>query len=138
MSFSIFFITNSISQYCIYIHFQTSNDGNVTVSELVFVPGPEDNEKSITCSIEYQESEGATIRLKDSHVLDIKRKFAPGEHGPPCDPLHRKYNSITCILVYVSVTFIYALHRCAGDITVAWGATRLAESDGGIGRVPGV
>lgn len=50
----------------------TSNDGNVTVSELVFVPGPEDNEKSITCSIEYPESEGATIRLKDSHVLDVK------------------------------------------------------------------
>ncbi|EAT42917.1 AAEL005560-PA, partial [Aedes aegypti] len=56
----------------------TSNDGNVTVSELVFVPGPEDNEKSITCSIEYPESEGATVRLKDSHVLDM------------CDLIHRK------------------------------------------------
>ncbi|EDS42055.1 conserved hypothetical protein [Culex quinquefasciatus] len=50
----------------------TSNDGNVTVSELVFVPGPEDNEKSITCSISYNEFGGPTIVLKDSRVLDVK------------------------------------------------------------------
>ncbi|XP_055549461.1 nephrin isoform X1 [Wyeomyia smithii] len=50
----------------------TSNDGNVTVSELVFVPGPEDNEKSITCSISYTEFGGPAIHLKDSQVLDVK------------------------------------------------------------------
>lgn len=70
--------TPFISVYTIFILPQTSNDGNVTVSELVFVPGPEDNEKSITCSIEYPESEGATVRLKDSHVLDVKRKYTRG------------------------------------------------------------
>lgn len=47
----------------------------MTTSELVFVPGPEDNEKSITCSIDYSEPGKPTIRLKDSHVLDIRRKF---------------------------------------------------------------
>uniref|UniRef100_A0A182PKC6 Ig-like domain-containing protein n=1 Tax=Anopheles epiroticus TaxID=199890 RepID=A0A182PKC6_9DIPT len=50
----------------------TSNDGNVTVSELVFVPGPEDNEKSITCSISYSEGDGPTVLLKDTHVLNVK------------------------------------------------------------------
>ncbi|XP_058118027.1 nephrin [Anopheles coustani] len=50
----------------------TSNDGNVTVSELVFVPGPEDNEKSITCSISYSEGDGPTVSLKDTHVLNVK------------------------------------------------------------------
>uniref|UniRef100_A0AAG5CY02 Sidestep protein n=1 Tax=Anopheles atroparvus TaxID=41427 RepID=A0AAG5CY02_ANOAO len=50
----------------------TSNDGNVTVSELVFVPGPEDNEKSITCSISYNEGDGPTVLLKDAHVLNVK------------------------------------------------------------------
>ncbi|XP_055634568.1 uncharacterized protein LOC129774711 isoform X2 [Toxorhynchites rutilus septentrionalis] len=50
----------------------TSNDGNVTVSELVFVPGPEDNEKSITCSISYNEFGGPAIYLKDSRVLDVR------------------------------------------------------------------
>ncbi|XP_058055755.1 nephrin-like [Anopheles bellator] len=50
----------------------TSNDGNVTVSELVFVPGPEDNEKSITCSISYNEVDGPTVLLKDAHVLNVK------------------------------------------------------------------
>ncbi|XP_058451516.1 nephrin [Malaya genurostris] len=50
----------------------TSNDGNVTVSELVFVPGPEDNEKSITCSISYNEFVETAIHLKDSQVLDVK------------------------------------------------------------------
>uniref|UniRef100_A0A182VR04 Ig-like domain-containing protein n=1 Tax=Anopheles minimus TaxID=112268 RepID=A0A182VR04_9DIPT len=50
----------------------TSNDGNVTVSELVFVPGPEDNEKSITCSISYSEGDGPTVLLKDAHVLNVK------------------------------------------------------------------
>ncbi|XP_052863108.1 hemicentin-2-like [Anopheles cruzii] len=50
----------------------TSNDGNVTVSELVFVPGPEDNEKSITCSISYNEVDGPTVLLKDTHVLNVK------------------------------------------------------------------
>lgn len=50
----------------------TSNDGNVTTSELVFVPGPEDNEKSITCSIDYSEPGKPTIRLKDSHKLDVR------------------------------------------------------------------
>uniref|UniRef100_A0A182MD35 Ig-like domain-containing protein n=1 Tax=Anopheles culicifacies TaxID=139723 RepID=A0A182MD35_9DIPT len=53
----------------------TSNDGNVTVSELVFVPGPEDNEKSITCSISYSEGDGPTVLLKDAHVLNVKRKY---------------------------------------------------------------
>ncbi|ETN58361.1 sidestep protein [Anopheles darlingi] len=50
----------------------TSNDGNVTVSELVFVPGPEDNEKSITCSISYNELDGPTVLLKDTHILNVK------------------------------------------------------------------
>ncbi|XP_035899846.1 nephrin-like [Anopheles stephensi] len=50
----------------------TSNDGNVTVSELVFVPGPEDNEKSITCSISYSEGDGPTVLLKDTHVLNVR------------------------------------------------------------------
>uniref|UniRef100_A0A182T9Z3 Ig-like domain-containing protein n=1 Tax=Anopheles maculatus TaxID=74869 RepID=A0A182T9Z3_9DIPT len=50
----------------------TSNDGNVSVSELVFVPGPEDNEKSITCSISHSEGDGPMVLLKDTHVLNVK------------------------------------------------------------------
>ncbi|XP_055603399.1 nephrin [Uranotaenia lowii] len=52
----------------------TSNDGNVTLSELVFSPGPEDNEKSITCSITYDEfgDQAPPVYLKDSRTLNVR------------------------------------------------------------------
>lgn len=54
---------------------QTSSDGNVTVSEVVFLPAPEDNGKIVTCSVTTETiNGGAGLFLKDSRILDVKRK----------------------------------------------------------------
>lgn len=88
------------------------------------MPGPEDNEKSITCSISYNEFGGPTIVLKDSRVLDVKRTYL----------LH------TCDLVLPSTLTptLSCRYRCTGYFAFARSAAQLAEPDGGFGRVPGV
>lgn len=55
---------------------QTSADGNVTTSELVFQPAPEDNGKIVTCSITTETLiGGAGLFLKDSRILDVRRTY---------------------------------------------------------------
>jgi len=77
-------------------HFeQTSSDGNTTISELMLIPVPEDNERQVVCSVSLnagitsqQLHEGHTtimttlgnghtgLYLKDSRVLNVTRKLA--------------------------------------------------------------
>ncbi|XP_055387368.1 uncharacterized protein LOC129615952 isoform X2 [Condylostylus longicornis] len=82
----------------------TSQDGNVTVSELVFIPVPEDNEKQIICSVtsDFQNqwnvggidkmnhldnNVAAAIFLKDSRTLDVKHApIVSLNLGAPLDP----------------------------------------------------
>lgn len=56
---------------------QTSSDGNITISELVFLPVPEDNGKHLTCSVITDKAPDGSpgIFLKDSRLLDVKRKY---------------------------------------------------------------
>lgn len=50
---------------------------NVTISELVYLPAPEDNGKLMTCSVTTETIAGGVgLYLKDTRVLDIKRKFS--------------------------------------------------------------
>lgn len=59
-----------------FLFYKTSSDGNVTVSELVFLPVPEDNGKLVTCSVTTDNVAGDTgVFLKDSRKLDVKRKY---------------------------------------------------------------
>lgn len=51
----------------------------------------------------------------------------------PYDCVTQCHPSSTLFLPCITLT-----HRCTGDFPVARGTARLAESDGGIGRVPGV
>lgn len=45
------------------------------MSELVFLPIPEDNGKLVTCSVTTDKiAGGAGVFLKDSRILDVKRK----------------------------------------------------------------
>lgn len=49
---------------------------NVTISELVYLPAPEDNGKLMTCSVTTETIAGGVgLYLKDTRVLDIKRKL---------------------------------------------------------------
>lgn len=53
-----------------------SADGNITISELSFVPTAEDNGKTIICSVstDAKGNNGGYFH-KDSRRLDVKRKF---------------------------------------------------------------
>ncbi|XP_059609040.1 hemicentin-1 [Phlebotomus argentipes] len=66
----------------------TSSDGNVTVSEVVFLPAPEDNGKIVTCSVTTETiSGGAGLFLKDSRILDVKHApIVSLSLGAPLDP----------------------------------------------------
>ncbi|KAH8305876.1 hypothetical protein KR018_000382, partial [Drosophila ironensis] len=78
----------------------TSSDGNTTMSELMLIPVPEDNERQVVCSISLnsgitsqQLQEGHTtvmttlgnghtgLYLKDSRVLNVTRKFPTQQGG---------------------------------------------------------
>lgn len=49
---------------------------NVTISELVYLPAPEDNGKLMTCSVTTETIAGGVgLYLKDTRVLDIKRNL---------------------------------------------------------------
>lgn len=80
---------------------QTSVDGNTTVSELILIPVPEDNERQVQCSISLNPQmtsqhlpEGHTsvttvlgngnmgLFLKDSRVLNVTRKYWDKGHIP--------------------------------------------------------
>ncbi|XP_055706645.1 uncharacterized protein LOC129803854 isoform X2 [Phlebotomus papatasi] len=66
----------------------TSSDGNVTVSEVVFLPAPEDNGKIVTCSVTTETiNGGAGLFLKDSRILDVKHApIVSLSLGAPLDP----------------------------------------------------
>lgn len=54
---------------------QTSANGNITTSDIVYLPTPEDNTKVIACSVPVEEKNNApTLSIKDTRILDIKRK----------------------------------------------------------------
>lgn len=54
---------------------QTSANGNITTSDIVYLPTPEDNGKVIACSVPVEEKNNApTLSIKDTRILDIKRK----------------------------------------------------------------
>lgn len=54
---------------------KTSSNGNITTSDIVYLPTPEDNGKVIACSVPVEEKSNApTLSIKDTRVLDIKRK----------------------------------------------------------------
>lgn len=64
---------------------QTSANGNITTSDIVYLPTPEDNTKVIACSVPVEEKNNApTLSIKDTRILDIKRK------RPLTLPLHFK------------------------------------------------
>jgi hypothetical protein len=55
---------------------QTSANGNITTSDIVYLPTPEDNGKVIACLVPVEEKADApTLSLKDVRTLDIKRKY---------------------------------------------------------------
>lgn len=70
-------ITNKIIFFYLFFT-QNTIDGNVTISELTFLPAPEDNGKSVTCSVSTDQMTGGGVGLylKDSKILDIKRKLS--------------------------------------------------------------
>lgn len=54
---------------------QTSANGNITTSDIVYLPTPEDNGKVIACSVPVEEKINApTLSIKDTRILDIKRE----------------------------------------------------------------
>lgn len=54
---------------------QTSANGNITTSDIVYLPTPEDNGKVIACSVPVEEKNNApTLSIKDTRILDVKRK----------------------------------------------------------------
>jgi hypothetical protein len=54
---------------------QTSANGNITTSEIVYLPTPEDNNKVIACSVSTDELGMLSQTIKDTRILDIKRKL---------------------------------------------------------------
>ncbi|XP_070490532.1 uncharacterized protein side-V [Chironomus tepperi] len=51
----------------------TSANGNLTTSDIVYLPTPEDNGKVIACSVPVEEKNNApTLSIKDTRILDIK------------------------------------------------------------------
>ncbi|CRL06332.1 CLUMA_CG019078, isoform A [Clunio marinus] len=51
----------------------TSSNGNITTSDIVYLPSPEDNGKVIACSVPVEEKNNApTLSIKDTRILDIK------------------------------------------------------------------
>lgn len=64
------------SKFSIDLIPQTSANGNITTSDIVYLPSPEDNGKVIACSVPVEEKNNApTLSIKDTRVLDIKRKY---------------------------------------------------------------
>lgn len=60
----------------IWLRPQTSANGNITTSDIVYLPTPEDNGKIIACLVPVEEKTDApTVSLKDIRTLDIKRKY---------------------------------------------------------------
>lgn len=58
-----------------WLNRQTSANGNITTSDIVYLPTPEDNGKVIACSVPVEEKANApTLSIKDTRILDIKRK----------------------------------------------------------------
>lgn len=57
--------------------FQTSTDGNITISEMIFTPVPEDNGKQVICSVTADSLAAGTtgVFLKDGRTLDVKREY---------------------------------------------------------------
>lgn len=54
---------------------KTSSNGNITTSDIVYLPSPEDNGKVIACSVPVEERSNApTLSIKDTRILDIKRE----------------------------------------------------------------
>ncbi|KAG5673612.1 hypothetical protein PVAND_003641 [Polypedilum vanderplanki] len=51
----------------------TSANGNITTSDIVYLPTPEDNGKIIACSVPVEEKSNApSLSIKDTRTLDIK------------------------------------------------------------------
>jgi hypothetical protein len=64
-------------QFSVGTNRQTSANGNITTSDIVYLPTPEDNGKVIACSVPVEEKNNApTLSIKDTRVLDIKRKYS--------------------------------------------------------------
>jgi CD80-like C2-set immunoglobulin domain len=54
---------------------KTSSNGNITTSDIVYLPTPEDNGKVIACSVPVEEKSNApSLSIKDTRILDIKRE----------------------------------------------------------------
>jgi CD80-like C2-set immunoglobulin domain len=67
--------------FSIGLNRQTSANGNITTSDIVYLPTPEDNGKVIACSVPVEEKNNApTLSIKDTRVLDIKRKCRLSGH----------------------------------------------------------
>lgn len=63
---------------------QTSANGNITTSDIVYLPTPEDNGKVIACSVPVEEKNNApSLSIKDTRNLDIKRKYLMHFQFPP-------------------------------------------------------
>ncbi|CAO1420449.1 unnamed protein product [Diamesa hyperborea] len=50
----------------------SSTNGNLTTSDIVYLPTPEDNGKVIACSVTTEEQHAPSISIKDTRTLDIK------------------------------------------------------------------
>lgn len=69
----LFYVSNVIFMFL--YHYQNSANGNVTTSDIVYLPTPEDNGKVIACSVPVEEKNNApTLSIKDTRILDIKRE----------------------------------------------------------------
>jgi hypothetical protein len=60
---------------CVLFSLKTSSNGNITTSDIVYLPAPEDNGKAVACSVLHEEKSNApSLSIKDTRILDIKRE----------------------------------------------------------------